>query len=83
MMHLGIVFDVTGEMKNHRSLLKVLVNPVLRCFGRCIGTVMEDDGGLSGLRFIRCDRLSPVGSLRRVGYDLDPGDFVLRKRLLW
>jgi len=31
-MNLGVVWK-DGEIINHRSLLKILFNPILRCFG--------------------------------------------------
>jgi hypothetical protein len=36
-LKLGILYK-NNEVVNHRSLLKVLINPILRYFGYCIGT---------------------------------------------
>lgn len=36
--HLGIVIDAGGNPINHRSVLKVCINPMLRVLGLCIAT---------------------------------------------
>ncbi|MFA5767760.1 MAG: hypothetical protein WC919_07630 [Candidatus Paceibacterota bacterium] len=41
-MHLGIVWK-NGQIINHRSLLKVLCNPLLRCFGWQIASLFNED----------------------------------------
>ena len=82
-MILGIVYDQNGDVKNHRSLLKVICNPLLRCFGLCIGTWCADDGHFGGLQIISCPISTPRASLGTMQYHLQPNDFVLNKRVLW
>ena len=36
--HLGVIVNAEGAPINHRSILKVCVNPILRFFGFCIAT---------------------------------------------
>ena len=42
MLKLGIVYK-NGVVINHRSLLKVIINPFLRYIGFCIGTLYSND----------------------------------------
>jgi hypothetical protein len=51
-MNLGIIWK-DGKVTNHRSLLKVLLNPILRCFGWQIGSEFDNN------QFI-CLRLIPA-----------------------
>lgn len=74
-MKLGIVYK-NGEIINHRSLVKVLLNPVFRYFGFCIGTVV-DKGKVGTIKFIKCDR----EKIRWKNYGCDY-DFIVRKRIL-
>lgn len=39
---LGILYK-DGKVVNHRSLLKVLLNPLLRSIGLCVGTQFENE----------------------------------------
>lgn len=40
-LYLGIIYQ-NEKIINHRSLLKVLLNPLLRYFGWCIGTPFDE-----------------------------------------
>lgn len=42
-MKLGIVYNEKGKIVNHRSLIKVLFNPILRLIGFYIGTAYNTD----------------------------------------
>jgi hypothetical protein len=37
---LGILYK-NNKVVNHRSLIKILFNPILRCFGICIGSKFD------------------------------------------
>ncbi len=41
-MRLGILYK-DGRIVNHRSLLKVMINPILRYFGYYVATVCENE----------------------------------------
>lgn len=41
-LYLGIVYRDDIAV-NHRSMLKVICNPVFRCFGFCIGSEFEQN----------------------------------------
>lgn len=53
MLKLGII-KKDGRVINHRSLLKVILNPVLRVFGRCIATYFDEFNRPHGLTLIKC-----------------------------
>lgn len=53
-MKLGILYH-KGKIVNHRSLLKVLLNPILRYCGCYIGSVCEDNR-IKGLKLKKCKR---------------------------
>lgn len=87
MMNLGIVYDSAGEMINHRSLLKVLLNPILRAFGFQIATECEMDYNtkkyvLGHPVFTRCPKIPFIQGIRMASYKLKDGDFVVRRRIL-
>jgi hypothetical protein len=53
-MNLGIIWK-NGQIINHRSLLKVICNPVLRCVGWQISSVF-DKNEFIGYNLTRCPR---------------------------
>lgn len=75
-MKLGIVYK-NGKAINHRSLLKVLLNPILRYFGIQIATYfIENQPG--GLKITNCNH-------RKILWDFkyeEEYDFILKKRIL-
>lgn len=54
-MILGIIYK-NGEIINHRSLLKVVLNPILRFFGYEIGTPVYTDGCLGLPCICKCSK---------------------------
>lgn len=53
-MNLGILY-CDGKMVNHRSFLKVILNPIFRYFGFCIAT-KYDNNKLGSITFIKCEK---------------------------
>lgn len=53
-LKLGVLYK-NGEIVNHRSLFKVVLNPIFRCFGFCLGTHFEN-GRLGGYSLMRCPK---------------------------
>lgn len=53
-MKLGIVYK-DNKVINHRSLFKVLFNPIFRYFGFCFSTVVENNQ-LGNYQIIRCGK---------------------------
>lgn len=41
-MNLGILYK-NNRIVNHRSLFKVLINPICRGFGFCFGTILKNN----------------------------------------
>lgn len=76
---LGILYK-HDHVVNHRSLFKVLLNPILRHFGYCFGTILHDDGSLGGYKIMNCNRRS----LFRHGWNLnDHNDFDRLEKRRW
>lgn len=74
-MKLGILYK-NGQLVNHRSLLKVLINPILRYFGFCIGTVYKNEK-LCGIRLIKQE------GTNKIEWDFDNHndfDYIIKKR---
>ncbi len=57
-MKLGVLYH-DGKIVNHRPLLKVLLNPILRMFGICIGTNFKD-GVLGSIMIIKCEKVNKL-----------------------
>ena len=74
-MKLGIVYK-DNKIINHRSLLKVLLNPFLRCVGLYIGTIYTDDQ-LKGIRLNKGVRTPKI--IWSFNYDVDY-DYIIKKR---
>ena len=56
MMNLGIIVK-DGKVVNHRSLLKVLINPFLRTIGWQIASILEDNN-IKGISLVGCPKIS-------------------------
>lgn len=78
-LKLGILYK-SGKIVNHRSLLKVLINPILRYFGFCIGTkYIKEKKQLGGICIARQNKSN------KIKWDFNNHndyDFILKKRLL-
>jgi hypothetical protein len=57
-MKLGIIYK-DGKVINHRSLVKVLFNPIFRFFGFHLATRF-DGNNLLGAAFMKCERVKPI-----------------------
>ncbi len=77
-MKLGILYK-EDKMVNHRSFVKVIMNPMLRLFGFCIATKInkENSSNLGGITLIKCERA------KRIKWDFDNHnefDFIDKRR---
>ena len=77
-MKLGILYK-DNKIVNHRSLLKVLINPILRYFGYCIGTEYENEK-LGKLRLIKQERTNKI---RWDFNNHNEFDLLIKQRLIW
>jgi hypothetical protein len=77
-MKLGILYK-DNKIVNHRSLLKVLINPILRYFGYCIGTEYENEK-LGGLRLIKQKR---TNNIEWNFNNHNEFDLIIKQRLIW
>ena len=57
-MKLGILYK-DGNVVNHRSLLKVLINPILRYLGFYIGSVCENNE-IKGIKLVKCTKTTKI-----------------------
>ena len=75
--YLGLVYNKDGILINHRSLLKVVINPFLRPFKICIASKFNVNyTKLEGYKFIQCDYVSLRDGLLNIKYDLLEGYYV-------
>lgn len=78
MLNLGVV-KKDDNIINHRSLVKVCLNPLLRLFGLQIATSFDEEKQMLGLPVLtRCPRRKLIWSW---SYDIE-GCQLERKRLL-
>jgi hypothetical protein len=77
-LNLGIVYE-NGKVVNHRSFVKVILNPFFRTFGFCIATNFDiDKQKLYHPVFIKCNRKTKL----EFGYPLCNRKIVKRRRLI-
>lgn len=74
-MDLGIVYK-NDKIINHRSLFKVLINPICRYFGFCFGT-MFDGNKLGSIKIMKCDKEPIKWEFKHTDYDK-----IIKKRIL-
>jgi len=77
-LKLGIIMK-DNRIINHRSLIKVLLNPFLRCFGFCIATKM-DQGRLGLPIFSKCDIQFPESY--PIPYDYEYDQIIKKRRII-
>jgi len=82
-INLGFIFDAAGDLKNHRSLLKVCLNPFLRSQGWEIVSFISDSGRFEGYALQRCATIPVILGMKcSWEYELLPGDFRLAVRTI-
>jgi len=75
-LNLGILYN-RGNVVNHRSLLKVLSNPLFRYFGYCIGSKFDDNKFVKYVIFkqervrpirysMKCNEFDVIEKIRRI-----------------
>ena len=57
-LHLGILYK-NGVIVNHRSLFKIIFNPIFRYFGFCVSSKF-DKNSFKGYKLIKCDIVRPI-----------------------
>lgn len=75
-LKLGILYK-NGKIVNHRSLLKVIINPILRYFGYYIGTICIDDK----LGWIKIQKGQKTKSIK-YDFKCNEYDTIIKKRTL-
>ena len=80
LLKLGVIEDAKGNLVNHRSLLKIVVNPFLRVFGLQVATMLNPlTLELGGAILGTCPVLPnlPKNLWRSWVYRLGPGERVI------
>lgn len=77
-LNLGILYK-NDKIVNHRSILKVFFNPILRYFGFYIGTTCEN--GILGK--IKICRQVPSKNIKFSFFDHNDFDKIIKKRILY
>lgn len=77
-MRLGILYK-DGVIVNHRSLLKVLTNPILRRFGYYIGSVCENNE-IIGIKLVKGIKSK---SIKWDFKSHNEYDIIIKKRLIY
>lgn len=76
-MKLGILYK-NDKVVNHRSLMKVLLNPVFRYFGFCVGTKYENEK-LGNICFMKQKRSK---SIKWNFNNHNDYDIIVKKRII-
>jgi hypothetical protein len=76
-MNLGILYK-DGKIVNHRSLVKVLLNPILRYFGYYIGSICIDNE----IRGVKLERGQKVNKIKWDFKSWNDHDKVIKKRVV-
>lgn len=83
MLKLGIVYNQSGKMINHRSLLKVLFNPLLRRIGFFIGTPYDTNTKVLGLCILQRGPINKplINNFKNSWlYELEEGAYIKKER---
>lgn len=81
-LYLGFVYDDNGVLINHRSLIKVLFNPLLRPFRRNIVSFISSDLHVT-YRIIPCGYVSLLDGIKQIGYDWKSEYSLVKKHIIW
>lgn len=76
-LKLGILYK-DGRIVNHRSLLKVFINPILRYFGCCIASICDKEKVI-GIKIVKCKR-------QNIQYDFNSYndyDIIIKERTIF
>ena len=91
-LYLGIIYKLGFDNKyhpiNHRSILKILLNPLLRKFGYFINSVYSEvDDNISGLEISKLEEKFNVGLLESyknsLSYPYDKNTMKIKKESTW
>lgn len=82
-LHLGFIYNSKGKLINHRPLLKVVVNPFLRPFKRCIASDIYYVDMSVKYKVIECDYVSFKDGIAGILYPLHDGYSVVKKSTIF
>jgi hypothetical protein len=77
-LNLGILYK-DNKIVNHRSLIKVILNPILRYFGYHIATVVNDNRDtIIGVVIRKCDKVNMI----KYTLEHNECDYIIKKRII-
>lgn len=78
-LNLGVIYK-DNKIINHRSLFKVLFNPIFRYLGFCVGTPFDENKNkINGIiKFYKIDRSKTIKYSK---YELEYNMKVIKKRM--
>jgi hypothetical protein len=80
MLHLGMIYK-DNVMINHRSLLKIIVNPFLVPFGKILASLFEGDQFIKYI-FYRCEKQKFLSRLKETFIYHCNYDYIIKKRII-
>ena len=88
--YLGVIYKkgVTGDYHicNHRSILKIILNPLLRVFGFQINSLSSDGKNITGIELMKLKDKYPnilENYKRSIFYELDEKTMVHKKQRIF
>jgi len=89
-LYLGIIYkisDIDGELrpKSHRSVLKIIFNPLLRVIGFQINSI-HDGSTVTGIEFMKIGKVYPniiQNYKSSLIYNFDENKMVLVRKRIW
>lgn len=89
-LYLGVIYrkGATGEFNpcNHRSILKILLNPLLRVFGFQINSLSSDGKNITGIELMKLKERYPniiENYKKSIFYELDEKTMILKKQRIF
>ena len=79
LLKLGIIYK-DNKVINHRSLMKVLVNPILAPFGYCISSLFDDKDIFVEYRLVECEKESFIKRFCRAFFYKADYDKILKEK---
>ena len=87
-LYLGLIYkkqiDYSYRLINHRSVLKILLNPILRIFGIMISSIYDKESDkITGLKIVRCPfQLNIIDNYKNsIFYNLQPNTKIKKYRV--
>lgn len=88
-LHLGLIYkkqiDYSYRLINHRSILKIILNPILRVFGIMISSIYDKESDIiKGLEIVKCPiQINIIRNYKNsIFYSMQP-NIKIKKERVW